>query len=58
MLKTIKLSRFPETISYYTEDIEYSENGFYTCYGAGDSGIAEYELTFDEFMNLSMVEER
>lgn len=53
---TINLRRFPETITYLTEDIKPSKDGWCTCPGTGDESAAEYKLTFDQFGNLAMVE--
>lgn len=56
MAMTINLRRFPETITYLTEDMKRLDGGWYTCPGTGDETGAEYKLTFDQFRNLAMVE--
>ena len=53
---TINLRRFPETITYLTEDMRRIDGSWYACSGTGDETGAEYKLTFDQFGNLAMVE--
>ena len=56
MKQTIKVSRFTESITFNTADIRNSTGGFQICNGVGDETGTEYELTFDAFGNLAMVE--
>ena len=56
MKQTIKVARFAEPITYNTKDIQKGSGGFYYCNGMGDETGMEYELTFDAFGNLAMVE--
>lgn len=53
---TINLRRFPETITYLTEDMKRVEGGWYNCFGTGDETGLTYKLTFDQFRNLAMAE--
>lgn len=56
MKKTIKVARFTESITFNTTDIKHGTGGFQICNGVGDETGGEYELTFDAFGNLAMVE--
>lgn len=45
MLNSIRSHKFQETVSYYTEDIDYNENtGDYAAPGVGDRTGEEYDL--------------
>lgn len=49
MLNSIRSHKFQETVSYYTEDIDYNENtGDYTAPGVGDRTGEEYDLHFEK----------
>ncbi len=49
MLRTVSSHKFQESISFYTEDIEWNENqGTMTAPGVGDNTGREYDVILDE----------
>ena len=49
MLNTIRSHKFQESISYYTEDIDWSESrGMYAAPGIGDMTGREYDVLLEE----------
>ena len=48
MLNTIRSTKYQESISYYTEDIDYCECGEYIAPGVGDRTGTEYDVFFEE----------
>ena len=48
MLNYIKSNKYNETISYYTEDIDWGECGKYIAPAVGDQTGNEYDIFFEK----------